>query len=94
MPEGEVEAAPVQRLTPHFHDITIENVMSKTSEWAGVIVGLPESPVLGVTLKNVHIEAAKGMQIGYATVKLDHVEIISDDDKPITLGAAANVTGK
>ena len=94
MPEGEVAAAPVQRLTPHFHNITIENLVSKDSDWAGVIVGLPEAPVLAVTLKNVQIEAAKGMQIGYATVKLDKVDIDSDDDKPITKGAAANVTGK
>ena len=94
MPEGEVAAAPVQRLTPHFHDITIENVVSKNSAWAGVIVGLPESPILGVTLRNVQIEADKGLQIGYATVKLDHVDVVSRDGKPLTLGAAANVTGK
>ncbi len=94
MPEGDVAAEPVQRLTPHFHDISIENVTSKHSGWAGVVVGLPEAPVLGVTLRNIHIEAEKGLQIGYATVKLDNVEIISADGKPITKGAAANVTGK
>ena len=94
MPEGDVDAAPVQRLTPHFHNILIENVVSKDSDWAGCIVGLPESPVLGITLRNVSIEADKGMQIGYATVKLEHVAIDAGDDKPITKGAAANVTGK
>jgi polygalacturonase len=94
MPEGDVAAAPVTRLTPHFHDITIENVKSVASDWAGVVVGLPESPVLGLTLKNVSIQAKKGMQIGYATVKLEGVTITSDDGKPITKGSAANVSGK
>ena len=93
MPEGDVAAAPVTRLTPHFHDIRIENVKSTNSDWAGVIVGLPESPVVDISLKNVSIEAKKGFQIGYATVNLEHVQIISADGKPMTLGSAAKITG-
>src|ERR1035438_10090811 len=53
-PEGEVPAEPVTRLTPKFHDITMENVTATGSGVAASIVGLPESPVLGLTLKNVH----------------------------------------
>ena len=56
-PEGDVAAAPVTRLTPHFHNISIENVRATGSATAGVIVGLPESPVVDITLKNVDISA-------------------------------------
>src|SRR6202008_3318064 len=70
-PEGEVAAAPVGRLTPLFHDITIENVKATGSKTAGVIVGLPEAPVKNITLRNVHIEAESGMRIAYADVTVD-----------------------
>ncbi len=93
MPEGEVPAAPVQRLTPHFHNIRIENVKSVNSDWAGVIVGLPESPVVDIVLKNVSLQAKKGFQVGYATVDMEHVSVSSADGKPLTLGPQGKVTG-
>jgi polygalacturonase len=95
MPEGPVEAAPVQRLTPHFHNIRIENVKSQDTAWAGVIVGLPESPVVDIELKNVNIEGKKGMQIGYATVTTDGLTVTtSDGSQPITLGTDGKIIKK
>jgi polygalacturonase len=91
LPEGNVAAAPVTRLTPFFHDITIENVNSVKSGTAGVIVGLPESPVKNVVLKNINIAAEKGMTIAYADVKGSGVHLIVANGEPITKGAAANV---
>ena len=94
MPEGEVPAEKLQRLTPHFHNIRIENLKSTNSDWAGVIVGLPESPVVDIELKNVDIQAKKGMQIGYATVKMENVKVVSADGKPMTMGPQGKVTGQ
>ena len=95
MPDGPVDAAPVQRLTPHFHNIRIENVKSINSAWAGVIVGLPESHVVDIELKNVDIQAVKGFQIGYADVKTDGFKVTaSDGGKAVTLGTDGLVTGK
>ena len=93
MPEGEVPAMPVGRLTPHFHNIRIENVRSVNSDWAGVIVGLPESPVVDIVLKNISIQAKRGMQIGYATVEIEHGEIVSEDGKGLVVGPQGKVTG-
>jgi hypothetical protein len=94
MPAGEVDAAPVQRLTPHFHNIRIENVKSVNSAWAGVIVGLPEAPVVDIELKNVNIQATKGLQIGYANVKQDGLIVsTTDGSQPVTLGAQGVLTG-
>ena len=93
MPEGPVPAEPVQRLTPHFHNIRIENVKSINSPWAGVIVGLPESPVEDIVLKNVSIQATKGMDIGYANVTTDGLTVTTTDgSKPITFGTDGKVT--
>lgn len=81
-PEGEA-AQPVTRLTPHFHDITFENVAATGVESAGVIAGLPEAPIAGVVLRNVKISAQKGMAIGYAEVYGEGLVVQSKEGKPI-----------
>jgi polygalacturonase len=93
-PEGEVAAAPVTRLTPLFHDITIENVKATGSKTAGVIVGLPEAPVKDITLRNVHIEAETGFRIAYADVTLDRVTVNAAGGQGIEVAPSAKVTGK
>ena len=93
-PEGEVPAEPVGRLTPKFHDITIENVTATGSDSAGTIVGLPESPVLGLTMKNVHIAAKTGMSIAYATVTMDDAAVTPQTGDAMKIAPTAKVTVK
>jgi polygalacturonase len=93
-PEGEVPAEPVTRLTPKFHDITMENVTATGSGVAASIVGLPESPVLGLTLKNVHLEGKTGMSIAYAKVTMDNVTVKADTGEAIKVAPTATVTRK
>jgi len=57
----DIPAQPVGEGTPIFRDIHISNVTAKLCQTAGEIIGLPESPVLGLQMKNVSIEADKGM---------------------------------
>jgi polygalacturonase len=92
MPTGGVTAEPVGRLTPHFSDITIENVTATGSTSAGAIVGLPESPVKNVVLKNVEISAENGLNIGYADVSGDNVQVTAAKGQAITELAGAKVT--
>jgi polygalacturonase len=94
MPEGDVAAEPITRLTPFFHDITIENVKSVDSPTAGVIVGLPEAPVKNMVLKNVSIQAQKGMQIAYANVTGTNVTVTAAEGKPVTVAPTATVALK
>jgi len=93
-PEGDVPAEPVGRLTPKFHDISIENVTATGSGSAGTIVGLPESPVLGLTLKNVHIAAKTGLSIAYATVTMDDVVVTPQTGEAMKIAPTAEVTIK
>ena len=93
-PEGDVAAAPVGRLTPKFHDISIENVTATGSDVAGVVVGLPESPVVGLSLKHVAIEAKAGMKIAYAQVVMDHVAVDAAEGEGITVSPTATVVKK
>lgn len=61
-----IVAAPITRLTPHFHDITFENIKATGAHDAMEIVGLPESPILNLKMKNVQISAQTGAKIQYA----------------------------
>lgn len=88
--EGEA-AQPVTRLTPHFHDIVLENITAEDSESNGAIVGLPESPVLGVVLTNVKLSGRQGLKIAYADVTGTAVSVRADEGQPIAQGPGSKV---
>jgi len=92
LPAGNETTHPVTRLTPHFHDITLENVTASGSETAAIIVGLPEAPISRVTLRHVNISARKGITVGYADVSGEDVVVHVDDGQPITKIDGAKVT--
>ena len=60
LPPDAESPQPVTRLTPHFHDITIESLTATGSVSAGAIVGLPEAPIQGVVLRHLKIGAQHG----------------------------------
>jgi polygalacturonase len=85
-------AQKITRLTPHFHDITIESVTAVGSSSAGAIVGLPEAIVRGVRLRNIHIRAQKGLTIGDAEISGEDVVVEVTEGKPImTMGGVSGV---
>lgn len=91
LPQDRESAQPLTRLTPHFRDITFENVTATSSGSAGAIVGLPEAPITGVALHNVRIRAQHGLTVAYAEVSLQKVDVEADDAQPITKLAGAHV---
>ncbi len=91
LPPDSESPQPVSRLTPHFHDITLENVIAIGSASAGAIVGLPEAPVAGVVLRNVKIGAQHGMTIGYADVTEAGVEVTATEGQAMMNLAGAKV---
>ena len=91
-PEGDV-AQPLTRLTPYFHDITIENLTAKGGNLA-VIIGLPESPVKNVVLKNVSIATKLGMIIANAEVTGENVHVTAAEGEGIQKQAGAKVSLK
>lgn len=90
-PAGEAPQ-PITRLTPHFHDITLENITATGSETAGVIAGLPEVPIKGVTLNNVHIAAKNGLTIAHAEVAAKDLVVQAQDGDGILKLAGAKLT--
>jgi hypothetical protein len=55
---------------------------------------LPESPVKDITLKNVDIQAKKGLQIAYATVTASDLKVTATDGQSITVAPNAKLTVK
>ncbi len=88
---GEVKPEPVTRLTPHFHNIVLENVTATGGEMAGAIIGLPEAPVTDVVLRNVNLSGKTGLAVGYANVTGLNVKIVAAQGDPIVKLAGGNV---
>jgi len=86
-----VTAEPVTRLTPHFHNITIENLTATGAKMDGAIVGLPEAPVDHIVLTNVKLSGETGLTVGYANVTGTNVEVHADKGDAIIKTAGANV---
>jgi len=84
-----VSPAPETRLTPHIHDIIIENLKVTGAKTAMDIEGLPEAPIKNVLLKNVQIDATKGAKIYYAEVVSQGMVIKPQTGPPVTAGAGA-----
>ena len=84
-------AHPVTEHTPRFHDITIENVTATDAKRAGIIYGLPESPVKNVVLKNVHLEAQQGIDAQYADVEATDLVVKAASGEAVHEGPGAHV---
>jgi polygalacturonase len=91
LPPDPDPAQPVTRLTPRFHDITLENVTATDVVSAGAIAGLPEAPVRNVILKNVRIEAQHGLAISNADVTGEKVTVQASDGTGIIKAGGGNV---
>jgi len=87
-------AQPVTRLTPRFHDIHITNLKATGAKDAGMIVGLPESPITTITLNHVEISAQKGMTISDATVTAHDFSVTAAAGDPYILLENAHVNQK
>lgn len=92
MPPTPDRAMPVTRLTPHFHNITIENLKATGITDAGAIAGLPEAPIRDVVLDNVKISAQKGLVISNAQVTSKGLVVQASEGQPIMTLAGAKVS--
>ena len=77
-------AQPVTDTTPKYKNITIRNLTATSTKAAGVIVGLPESPIENVLLENVTIAAEQGgLEIRHAKgVTLKNVQVTAKKGEP------------
>jgi len=82
---------PVTEHTPKFHDITIENLKATGAKNAAVIMGLPESPIRHVMLRNVDISAEHGMVVQYADISEKNVVVKAATGPSVQPGPGAAI---
>lgn len=87
-------AQPVTAHTPRFHDIDIENVTATGAKQAALIMGLPESPIEDLTLKNIHIAATKGMFIQQAHITESNVTVTAASGPEVQYGPGVLLNGR
>jgi len=78
-------AEPVNETTPIIRNIHISNLQATCQRSAGVINGLPESPISDVTLENVQITAATtGLLVKYAKgIQFKNVQVTNKEGPPL-----------
>src|SRR5206468_4017859 len=88
--EKEDASQPVTETTPIYRNIRGSNRTATCDRSAGLIVGLPESAITDVVLKNVRITAAStGLKIEHAKgIQLKNVEVTNKEGPPFVLKSA------
>lgn len=66
---GDTEPEPVSERTPQFKNIHFSNITAEANQ-AGLLVGLDEMHIEGITFNNINIKAKKGFEIKNA----NHIE--------------------
>ncbi|TCV98742.1 glycoside hydrolase family 28 protein [Biostraticola tofi] len=78
--------------TPHFSNITIENLKSTgNSKAAAYIIGVPEAPLSGIHFSNVQIDGEQGVRIRHAQLQTRELTINAKNGEPLQLDKGATV---
>ena len=88
------QGQPLAEHTPRFHDISITNLTATGAKRAGVIFGLPESPIKNLVLNNVHITATTGLTMQYADVTETNDVITPSTGEAVTTGPGVTLHTK
>jgi polygalacturonase len=79
--------------TPHFSNITVENLTSTgKSRAAAYIIGTPEAPLSGFHFTNVNIEADRGIRVRNAELETNGLNVTVKDGPVIQKDAGAIIT--
>jgi len=57
------------------------------------VVGLPESPILGLRLNNVSIEATKGANLQYVQLSVNNFSVRASTGEDVTMGQGVTAIG-
>ena len=82
-----------QHKTPHFSNITVENLTSTgNSKAAAYIIGTPEAPLSGFHFTNVNIEADRGIRVRNAELETKGLKVTVKEGPVLQKDAGAVIT--
>lgn len=90
---GTDTAQPITATTPFEHDITVHNLTATGTTGKSLIIGLPESPILNVTLDNVSISGKYGMELRNMTGTFSNVTVTPTSGSPFIVDENVHVAG-
>jgi polygalacturonase len=77
--------------TPDMAGIVVDGLTATGANLAGIVVGLPERPIADLTLRNVRIEAKRGLLVRNAAISTSKAAITAADGTPYRLEVGATV---
>jgi hypothetical protein len=77
--------------TPDMADITIDGLTATGANWAGIVVGLPERAIANFRMKNVRIEAKRGLLVRHAAIEASDVAINGGASAPYEMEVGGRV---
>jgi polygalacturonase len=88
------EAVPKPTIeTPTFRNILFEDIVSRGSEAAFTLRGLPEMPLQNITFRDVSLSAIRGADLAYADgITFERVSIRAAEGKPLQTTEVKNST--
>ncbi len=94
--DGTDTAQPITATTPFVHDITIQNLTATGATGQSLFVGLPESPILGITMNNVNITQTKGsgMELRNVSGTFTNVTVTPASGTPFVVQENVSITGE
>ena len=93
---GTDTAAVVTFTTPSIHDVTISNITATGTRSAGVLIGVPESPIHDIQLENINIQAQTGLTVRNASAinfSSSSITVTGTGATPLVLQENAAVDG-
>jgi polygalacturonase len=78
--------------TPWIRNVRVEGLTATGADRAGIVVGLPERGIDGLTFRNVRIRSRRGLLVRNARVDARGLRIDSSDRQPLVTERGARVT--
>ncbi|MDB5720141.1 MAG: glycoside hydrolase, family 28 [Alphaproteobacteria bacterium] len=92
-PESEPPQQYRPNATPWIRGILVDGLVA-TADKAGVVIGLPEKPIDGITFRNVRVKAREGLLVRNARIDARGLDIAVTDGQPIRSESGAVVEGR
>jgi polygalacturonase len=90
---GEPPQPYVPNKTPYMHGVVVDGFTATGAERVGLIIGLPEKAIEGLTFRNVNIEAKTGLRIRHADVTFERTTLKVEQGPQLLPEVKATIRG-
>jgi hypothetical protein len=92
-PESELPQPYRPNATPWIRDVLVDGLVA-TADKAGVVIGLPEKAIDGITFRNVKVTAREGLLVRNARIDARGLQIVAKEGMPIVRERGTVMAGR